>query len=266
MQSIKLGPAGLGGFKEAPENLKKFSNLKLKVVEIAFTYGVYLDNKKSEEIGKIAKDLDIMLTIHAPYWINLASEDKKKIEQSKKRILDCCERAHYLNAKYVVFHPGYYNKKEDTFNLIKKEILDLMKTIKKNKWKVELAPETTGRVSAFFSLDEAIEMQKKVKCHLCVDAAHIYARNNGKIDYKEVFDKLEKLKFKHYHFHFSGINYSEKGERNHLTLSQGGPPFEPFAREILKRKFNATIISESPITWKDSLKMQKIFKNLGYKF
>jgi len=49
-------------------------------------------------------------------------------------------------------------------------------------------------------------------------------------------------------------------------LREGGPNFEDFAKEILKRKINITIISESPILEQDSLLMKRIFERLGYKF
>ena len=87
--------------------------------------------------------------------------------------------------------------------------------------------------------------------------------SDEKINYKEIFKKLKS--FRHIHCHFSNINYSEKGELNHLNLDSK-PDFKGLAREILKRKINTTIISESPITWKDSLKMKHVFENLGYKF
>jgi endonuclease IV len=38
------------------------------------------------------------------------------------------------------------------------------------------------------------------------------------------------------------------------------------AKEILKRKIDINIISESPILEQDSFKMKKIFEKLGYKF
>ena len=41
---------------------------------------------------------------------------------------------------------------------------------------------------------------------------------------------------KHLHFHFSAVNYNNKGELNHLNLGEGGPYFEPLAKEVLKRK------------------------------
>src|SRR3989338_3933579 len=108
---IKFGPAGLGPVKEAARNLEEFHRLGLRACEIAFTYGVYIkesQKKEIEEIRKTAEKLEIRLSIHAPYWINLNSKEKRKIEESKKRILACCFIGEKLGVKDVVFHPGYY--------------------------------------------------------------------------------------------------------------------------------------------------------------
>ena len=262
---IYLGPAGIGGVKEAVSNLNELSKLGLKCAEIAFTYGVYIkNNKDAEEIGKEADKLGFKLSIHAPYYINLNSKEKIKIEQSKKRILDCCEKAHYLKASPIVFHAAYYMEKseEETYQAVKREIKEMQEYIKKKAWKVELAPETTGKLSQFGRVEELLRLNKEIGCSFCIDAAHLYAINQGRIDYKELLDKFKG--FESLHFHFSGINYGKKGERNHVNM--GKPDFRGLAKEILKRKINAVIISESPITWKDSLKQKEIFERLGYKF
>ena len=186
-KNIFFGPAGLGGVKEAFDNLEYFHKHGLKACEIAFTYGVYIKNKDDAvKIGKKAKDLGIKLSIHAPYWINLNSKDKKKIEQSKQRILRCCEIGHYLNAHRVVFHPGFYAgiDKEETYQNIKKEILEMKKEINKNKWEIKLAPETTGKVNVFGSIDEIARLVKETKCSFCIDFAHVKARYKRNM-YKE---------------------------------------------------------------------------------
>jgi deoxyribonuclease-4 len=103
---------------------------------------------------------------------------------------------------------------------------------------------------------------------MCVDFAHIYARNYGKMDYAETLDKLKPVMPKlnnHLHCHFSGIEYTSKGERNHLVMDHH-PDFRPLAKEILKRRLDVTIISESPVTWQDSLKMRRIFEDMGHRF
>lgn len=256
---IMLGPAGSNGNTlEGVEHVKKIG---LQAMEVEFTYGVKMSNELAKKIGESAKKLDIKLSVHAPYWINLSSQDSKKREQSKKRILMSVERAHFLNAKYVVFHPGYYEKRnpEQVYNIIADEIKDL---IKRNKYKeVKLTCETTGKQGAFGTLNELLRLKKETGIEICVDFAHIYARNNGKIDYDEIF---RHFKHEHMHAHFSGIEYSAKGEKRHINMSK--PDFKELAKEILKHNQDITIICESPVTWRDSLKQKEILEKLGYKF
>lgn len=259
---VKLGPAGIGGFHEAPSYLEEYSHLGISCAEIPFTYGVWLDNKQAEEIGKIAEKQGIQISIHAPYYINLNSEEKVKIEASEKRILDCCERAHYLKAKYVVFHAAFYGKKnqKEVYNVVKKHILDMQKIIKKNNWhQVMLAPETTGKPSQFGTLKELLLLSKETGCFFTIDFAHLEARN-GKENYKEVMDELKKAKIKKIHCHFSGIEYGEKGEKRHVVT--GPDKLKRLLNLIKKSKIEASIINESPSPVEDSLKAIKILKSL----
>ena len=258
---IHLGPAGIVE-KDAVKTMSALKELGLTCNEIQFVYGVRMSIEKAKIVGKEAKKHNIKLSIHAPFYINLCSKEKEKIKASKKRILDSCERGHHLGARYIVFHAGFYTgrDKEVVYQMIKKEIIDLQKNIKKNKWKVSLAPETTGKESQFGSLDELLRLKKETGCELCIDFAHLYARNIGKIDYKEIFKKLKHLK--KIHCHFTGIEYTQKGERNHLIMTEEF--FLPLAKELVKQKFKeVSIISESPITWKDSLKMKKVLQKLN---
>ena len=105
---IKFGPGGFG--MPAEEAFPKLEKDDLSAAEIEFTYGVNLTNEESKRLGELAKKHYIQLSIHAPYYINLNAEERQKIFMSKKRILDSCERAHHMGAKYVVFHPAFYFK------------------------------------------------------------------------------------------------------------------------------------------------------------
>ncbi|MDD5192024.1 MAG: TIM barrel protein [Candidatus Nanoarchaeia archaeon] len=249
-KDIRFGPAGLGGVDSAEDRLEYYSKKGLKACEIAFTYGVYIKNKEDAvRIGKKAKELDIKLSIHAPYWINLNSKEKKKIEESKKRILDCCKVGNWLGAYRIVFHPGYYSKmdKEETYQNIKIAIIDMQEERKKNKWKPELAPETTGKVNVFGSLDEIKRLAEDTKCSFTIDFAHILAREKT-VDY----EKIKKLfgKHKEWHCHFSGIEYGEKGERKHKRTR-----IEDWKKLIsnLPKDKDIVIINESPYDVQDSV-------------
>lgn len=267
---IRLGPAGSGGYAESTaDGVAKLRGLGLQTLEVEFVHGVAMKNELAVQIGAEAKRLGVPLSAHAPFYINLASKEKKKAEESKKRILDSCERLHYMGGGPVVFHPAYFGgmDKEKVFQTAREAILDMQRALGKNGWdNVLLAPETTGKHSALGSLDETIRMARETGCSLCVDFAHLYARNYGKIDYAEVFDRLRPLKTGRVHSHFSGIEYSTKGEMNHINMEHNRPPFRPLAEEVLARKLSITIISESPVTFQDSLRMRKVFEELGHRF
>jgi deoxyribonuclease IV len=252
--TIKIGPAGTGG--SSIEGFERIKQAGLDAVEVEFVYQIWMKKDQAIKIKEANKKLKLEISIHAPYYINLASKEPHKITASKKRILDSCEIGHYLGAKYVVFHPGFYQKqdKEIIYQQIKKEIIDLKKTIKKNKWNIDLAPETTGKPSQFGDLDELIRLKKETNCHICVDFAHLKARNNGIIDYDEIMKKIKPIS--NVHAHFSGIEFTEKGERRH-QLTQTKDIKELF-KYLKKYKINVTIINESPDSFGDALKMKKL--------
>ena len=220
---IRFGPAGLGGVKEAVSNLEKFHKLGLKACEIAFTYGVYIKDKDENEIKEIrdkAGRFDIKLSIHAPYWINLNSREKKKIRDSKKRIIESCRIGSLLGAENIVFHPGYYGSTDEkqSYENIKKAIINIQKEIKDNRWKIKLCPETTGKINVFGKEEEILKLIEDTGCSFTIDFAHLFARSQGKETYKEMYDKFKN--FKEIHCHFSGINYGKKGEKSHRLTSE----------------------------------------------
>jgi deoxyribonuclease IV len=250
---IKVGPAGSGGLGNL-KGIRKVARMKLDCMEVEFTYGVRMSMDGAREIGALAEAKGISLSVHAPYYINLASDEKEKVVASKQRILDSCNRANALGARSVVFHAGFYQKKSagQTYSLIKKAILEIKQNISNNRWKVQLCPEITGKPSQFGSLQELLKLRKETGCGICVDFAHLYARQQGKIDYAKILKKLPKK----FHAHFSGIAYGPKGERKHLETTK--KLFEPLAEALIKHNVNVTLINESPRPHKDAVMMKRV--------
>ena len=254
---IIFGPAVLGSIKTAEEVLEEYHRLGLKACEISFTYGVYIKNKEDAiRIGKKAKELDIELTIHSQFWVNLNSSEKSKVKATKERILECCRTGELLGAKVVVFHPGYYGKdREKAYETIKQGILDIMDVLKKEKLKIKIAPETMGKVNVFGSIDEVSRLVKETGCSFCIDYAHILARDK-KVDYK----KIEKLfPSKDWHVHFSGIVYGEKGEKHHIETPKDA--WQELLKNLPKNK-NIRIINESPNPVEDSVEGLEIYEKV----
>jgi len=260
--TIKFGPAGLGPSNSAEKVLESYHKLGLKTCEIAFTYSVYIKPDDAVRIGKKAKELGIDLSIHAPYFVNLNSDEKEKREASKKRILGCCEIGELLGAKIVVFHPGYYSDKgktnedrERSYEVIREGVEDMMKVIKQNGWKIKIAPETMGKINVFGSIEEISRLVRNTNCSFCIDFAHILAREK-KVDY----EKIKKLfPQKEWHCHFSGIQYSEKGERNHINLKK--EQWKELFENLPKDK-EIEIICESPDRLRDCVEGLEVLKKI----
>ena len=255
---IKVGPAGSGG-RGNLEGIRRVARMKLDCMEVAFTYGVRMSLDDAREAGALARAKGITLSVHAPYYINLASDEAAKVAASKQRLLDSCQRADALGARRVVFHAGFYQKKtaEQTYALIKKAIVEIQQIILKNKWKVELCPETTGKPSQFGSVQELLKLRKNTGCEICVDFAHLYAREQGKVDYTGIISKLPKK----FHAHFSGIEYGPKGERKHINTTPKF--FKPLAEALLQSRHDVTLICESPRPYRDAAMMKRVITALA---
>lgn len=253
---IIFGPAGLGPTKTAEKVLEEYAKKGLMACEIAFTYSVYIKAADAERIGKKAKELGISLSIHAPYFVNLNSKEPAKVEATKRRILSCCEIGEKLGAKVVVFHPGYYSEdKEETYQNVKKGVIELMNEIKKKGWKIKIAPETMGKVNVFGSVEEISRLVKDTGCSFCIDYAHILAREK-KVDY----EKVEKaFPGKDWHLHFSGIIYGDKGEKSHKTTES--KEWKQLLSKLPQNK-NIVIVNESPTFIEDSIEGLKLYSKM----
>lgn len=281
IMKVYIGPAGVPiscPKRGTLEGVKCVSELKLNLMEVQFVRGVRMKEEAAKETKEVSKELGVKLSVHAPYYINLASERKDVIKKSIENwIYNSARLADMMGAKFVVFHAAGYGKRdpEEVFEIVKKNLKKALRMVE--DFKIYLAPETTGKKGQFGSLKEIIDLIKEIKhkkLRFCIDFAHIHAREGGifrkKSDFSKVFEKIhEELGEKYLeelHIHYSCIEYTERGERAHLTLEAKEPDFERFA-DALKDWKNYIkelgIVSESPNLEEDALKMKRILKRKG---
>jgi deoxyribonuclease-4 len=268
---ILVGTAGIPGCSKertTPGGIRTVSELGLQSMEVEFVRGVNMAADLATETGKVARELGIRLSVHAPYYINLCNPEK--VNASQKRIIDSCHRGHLMGADVIVFHPGYYGKlgKEEALDIVDRACREIADVIEDNDWDVRLGLETTGKVSQFGTVDEIITICKGNRhCVPVIDWAHIYAKYQGKADFKSILSNVIEAGYARLHTHFSNIEFTEKGEKRHLTIDHRQPDFREVARIILKSDVKGiNIISESPVLEQDALVMKKTLERLGYRF
>ncbi len=277
---LRFGPAGKpisfkGKIEDAPEYLR---SIGLDAMEYEAVRGVRIGEEKARKLGENAEKYDVLMSLHAPYYINLASKEPEKVEASIKRIIDSMKAAEWMKAYVVVVHTGYYKGYKDRKEALKKAIEGYKRVLEELPGWVKtpnLSPELMGRKTAIGDIDEIIEICREIgeRCKPTIDWAHLYARYEGNHvrtidDVIMVIDKLEKelgnQVLKPLHTHFSKIEYGSGGEREHHTLAEKeyGPEWETVCKAYIETGIDAVIISESPVLEQDALIMKQVCENL----
>ncbi len=281
--SAKFGPAGNSlsfkemGYKsslEVPEYLVKMG---LDAFEYQCGRGVNIGTDKATQLGIIAKNNGITLSLHAPYYISMSSVEEEKRLNSINYILSSARAVNAMGGNRIVVHTGSCGKisREQALSLACDTMrLALLALDKENLGHIHICPETMGKVNQLGTLDEVLTI-----CELderlipCIDFGHLNARDLGyfktKSDYETVFlkikDRLGSDRLHSFHSHFSKIEYTNGGEKRHLTFADTlyGPDFEPVMELTAKYNCETVYICESDGTQaEDAKKMKDYYKSL----
>ncbi|MEM1837281.1 MAG: deoxyribonuclease IV [Pyrobaculum sp.] len=271
MAKIYLGPAGTPQYvvkaKSTLEAVRVVKELGLNALEVEFVQGVRMSRELAKQVGKAALEHGVKLSVHAPYFINLCSEESDKVERSRQRLVDSLDRAYHMGAWVVVVHAAYYGKKGPSacYEEVRKE-LEKAYIEAGSPSGVYIGVEVTARTNQFGSVEETFRLAKELSFVTpVIDWGHLYARNNGSINYSAVIDLwLREFHNAHMHTHFTSVRYRNgRFVDEHEPIERNTPPFEPLAKELKSRDISITLICESPLLEKDALVMKEILSRYG---
>ncbi|MBS3114089.1 TIM barrel protein [Candidatus Woesearchaeota archaeon] len=276
MKELLFGTAGIplsANPRTTVNGIKHVRNLGLQAMELEFVRSINITKDKAPEVKKSAEQSNIVLTCHAPYFINLNSLEKAKIKASIDRILNSARIANLCGGYSVCFHAGFYMGQEPkkVYDAIKHNMKEIVTTLKKENNSIWIRPETTGKATQFGNVDEILQLSQELDYVMpCVDFAHFHARTNGKYNtYKEFASILEAIEKKlgrkgleNMHMHVTGIAYGPKGEKNHLNLKESDLKYQELLKALKDFKVKGIAISESPNIEEDALLMQKVYSKL----
>ena len=280
---LRIGPSGnslsfyQSGHKHTVEAPKWLNEIGLNAYEYSFGRGITLSEKTAIEIGNKAKEFDVMVSVHAPYYINFANPDDEMIAKSIDYVYRSTQMVKLLQGNRVIFHPATCGKmkREDAVEKARQNIEKMVVYLKENLPFDDyiLCPETMGKLQQIGTVEEVVSFCKlDEKLIPCFDFGHINSYTQGGIktadDYKKIIDytadNLGDYKTKNIHIHFSKIMYGASGEIKHLTFEDDiyGPEYAPLAKIIDDYGLTPTIICESKeIMSDDALKIKKCHKN-----
>ncbi len=263
---IYLGPGGTPhGVSGTKKSMEFLDEKDLDAMEVQFVRGARMKESTAKEIGKEAKKHDILLSVHAPYYINLNSEKDETIGKSKERIMKSARLADAMGAWIITVHAGYYSgmSSKEATKIIGEGVVECAENIKEEGLDVKIGLEQMGKEKSWGTLDEIFKViQMTDQVVPVIDFAHYHARFGGALkkekDFRSLLKRFEELHKGHLHSHFSSIKYSDKGEKKHLNLEEYEPDFRKLAPILKEKDYDITVICETPELDRDSLRMKKI--------
>ncbi len=257
---------------QAPEWV---SNFGLDCYEYQAGKGLFGSDETFKKIGDEAKKHNIRMSLHAPYYISLSGTEIEKRLRSIEYITKSVAAAELMNAELIVIHTGSASKisRQEAVELAKDTMSRALEAV--GGTSVKLGLETMGKLNQLGTLEEVLDICSIDKrLYPVVDFGHLNARNVGNLfnvkdDYKRVFDTIANRLGDKYantlHCHFSKIEYTNAGEKKHLTFEDVtyGPPFEPLMEVIAEENLCPRIVCESDGTMaEDALAMKKYYRGL----
>ncbi|MEI6222711.1 MAG: TIM barrel protein [bacterium] len=259
--------------KGTEAGIRYTAELGLDAMELEFVHSIYLSEEKARGIGEIAKESNILLTIHGPYTLNLNGVDPLLRQSTIDRIVKCARVGHAAGVKSVTFHPAFYGKDDhkEVYNTVRNGLQAMLDQCREEKLSPAISPETTGKPSQFGSLEELVQLAKELEgLRFCLDFAHLHARSNGKYntldEFRQIFDyigqELGNEFLKSMHMHYSGLTYSEKGERKHLPFLESDANYQDLLKTLKEYDVRGILVVESPLVEEEAKWLKQQFDEL----
>lgn len=277
-----FGPAGNAAsfpHKSSLDAPQWLAGLGLDLYEYQCGKGVNVGEETARALGERARQYGIRLSLHAPYFINLANPDPESLQKTVGYILDACRAADWMGADRVTIHSGALMKRTrrealDTALCSLREVIAAVDGA--GYGHLTLCPETMGKINQLGDLDEVLELcQLDDRLSPCIDFGHLYARSLGADEGAEasarMLDKVSAAlgedRAARFHSHFSRIEFTPGGgEKCHRTFADNGgfgPDPAPLLEEIARRGWSPTVICESAGTQaEDALTMKRCYEGV----
>ena len=276
-----FGPGGnsdafrLAGLKSTIDAPAWVSSIGLDAYEYEAGNGLSASPKILAEIGEKAREHNIKMSFHTPYFISLSGVVEEKRLNSINYIRQSLDAAKLLGAGTIVVHSGSAAKisRDEAMRLAGDTLVKTLEAV--DTYGIKIGLETMGKINQLGTLDEVLELCRIDSAFVpVVDFGHLNARDLGGVflsadDYLRVFDKIDRALgatvAENLHCHFSKIEWTGSGEKRHLTFEDNvyGPNFEPLIEMIYKNNLSPTIICESAGTQSDdALSMKKYYEEI----
>jgi len=233
-------------------------------LEIDLAGGFWMSKEFASELGPLAREHDVRLSVHAPIAAFLGHLERGAKHKRATGMLDHASGLAVLaEAHLVVFHPGFLLEREREVALesVIEQLAELRERLAGKGRTVAFGVEVMGRVRDFGSEQDVLTIARNLSwVQPVIDFAHLHAVSDGAFraaeDFSAVLERVDAVLEPDdaFHIHFSDIAFANRNETRHLSYGEGTLRAEPLAEALQAFDRDATVISESP----DAVSHQRI--------
>jgi deoxyribonuclease-4 len=252
--------------------IQTLSAMGLHAFELGWVQSVRVSEETCALINHEAEDQKVSLSVHAPYFINLNGSEEEW-PKSRKRLMDAAIYGKLAGATDIIFHPGSYfdSSPDDVLKIAIPRLANCVEELRSLGNSVKLRPETMGKSALLGSIEDTLAMSREIAgVFPCLDFAHLHARTgDGTMNSRKEWDDLLSNYAKQLggdslhslHIHLSGIEYSAKGEKNHLPIRESDLKLRDLFKALKSASCQGRILCESPILEEDAVYMKEMWES-----
>ena len=272
---LRFGTSGIPLTSPRPrtvDGIRRARELGLGHLEMAWSNGVRMSDASADEIAEVAREHEITLTAHAPYYVNLCGAPEI-VARSRARLVEAGRLGARCGAVSFCFHAGFYGRLDpaEATRRVEKELRRVAAELRRKRHRIDVRAELTGKATQVGSLDEVLAWSAAVPGVLpCVDFSHRYARDlgrhNGYEDFAGTLAAIEaalgRAALDRLHVHAGGIEYGPRGERRHQSLRETKFRWRELLRALKDLRVGGWLVCESPKMEEDALLLQKTYQRI----
>lgn len=216
------------------------------------------------EIGEVAQRMDVSMSVHTPYYMDLGNEDILA-ETCMENLRHAALITNALDGSTVVTSLGLYETedRESVDTRIYENLADMMDWWDYEGIKPKLGIEISGHQETFGSLEQILDLCDEFENIVPVlNFPRHHSRTGGSLlevqDFIDVIETVQPYSKGSVYSQFSGVEHSEGEERKLTPLKKGDLRFETLADALTEISPDITIISCSPLLEHDAMYMRII--------
>src|SRR5512142_2617932 len=183
MGRIRLGPARVPSRQSPEAAIALLQERGFDACEIDFEGSFWMDYDWATELGRLAKQAKIALSVHAPIAGFMGHAERgRKLNMATGMLDHSAGIAKAAGAELVVFHPGFLlgRERDAAIDSVVEQLGELRERLERKERAVPFGVEVMGRVRELGTADDVFAISKRTGwVRPVLDFAHLHAVTDG---------------------------------------------------------------------------------------